>query len=95
MDSLQFGVNCMVGNLLVIKLRVSSRVWDAIELYLYKNNIPRTVLADRYKYKGKTYTKFTALVTPIQLSEIKIIVRKVRIHKLNEEIKQLSLNYEF
>lgn len=94
MDNLQFGVNGMVGNFLVIKLRVSSRVWDEIEIYLYKNNIPRTILADRYKYNGKIYTKFSALVTPSQLSSIKIIVRKVKIDKLNDEIKQLSLNYE-
>ena len=88
--TLNYGVNGMIGNYLVVKLKVSMDVWLKVEQLLKDELVQYTILAC-YLYKGKNYTKFTALLTPWMLKRVMIIVREVRIQKIQQEVETLKL----
>ena len=90
MDSLYYGVNGMIGDYLVVKLKVSHYVWTKIELLLIQEKIQYTA-SKLYIVKDRPYTKFTALLTPWMLKRVKIIVREVRIQKIQQEVEMLKL----
>lgn len=91
MDSIKFGVNGKIGDLLVVKLRVSNAIWPRIKTYMTLNNISFTIIAENYTYKDKQYSQFTALLTNHMLNNIKLFVREYRLKQLQKEIQQLRL----
>lgn len=89
-NTLNYGVNGMIGNYLVVKLKVSMDVWLKVEQLLKDELVQYTIISACYLYKGKNYTKFTALLTPWVLKRVMIIVREVRIQKIQNEINALK-----
>ncbi len=86
---LEYGVSGMVGNLIICKYRVRESTFIKIEEYFKKLSIPYSILKQNTK-NGITYTHFSFAVTYLQLQSVKIIIRKQRIIKIENEIEQLN-----
>lgn len=90
-NTLNYGVNTMIGNYMVVKLKVSSIVWSKIKILFEQEKVQHSIISEDYLVKGKNYTKFTALLTPWMLKRVMIIVREVRIQKIQQEINTFKL----
>lgn len=89
-----YGVSGFVGTLLITKMRLLEPDFNDIEKYLKSNFVHYTIQRKTtkiLKVGKRDYVHFVMAASYHQLAQVKIILRKNKISKLNEEISQLKL----
>jgi hypothetical protein len=92
---LPYGVSAFVGNYIVGKLRMRVEMFTIVENYLKENMLNYEVVKINTK-RGKnnncySYVHFNFVITPRQLKDIKVLIRRQRIKKLYDEIQSLTI----